>query len=96
MIAAGALQVDRVLALLQKGADPKAKTKDGNTALHILCEESHGYMSEKFGKIASALIEKGADPNAKNDAGRVPLAVAHTTSNGEMAKFMREHGAKWR
>ena len=95
MIAAGRFQVDRVLALLQKGADPKAKTKDGNTALHFLCEESHGYMSEEFGKIAAALIEKGADPNAKNGAGRGPLDLAHTTTNGEMATFMRKHGAKW-
>jgi hypothetical protein len=100
MIAAAASQldpsqVDRVLALLKKGADPKARTKDGNTALHFLCESSHGWMRPSFGKIAAALIEKGADPNAKNDAGHVPLDLAHTTQNGEMAKFMREHGAKW-
>ena len=95
IVATEHFQVDRVLALLMQYADPKVRTKGGNTALHVLCEGSHGAMSDNFAKIAAALIEMGADPNAKNNDGRVPLDLAHPKMNSEMVQFMREHGAKW-
>ncbi len=96
MAAAIAMQAGTVDVLLENGADAKATVKGGYTVLHMLCESSHGYMSEPFGKIVDALIKHGADVNAKSDDGKVPLDVAHTLSDGEMAKFMRARGAKWR
>ncbi len=53
--------------LLERGADPKAATPDGLTALHVAAGD--------LGK-ARALIAHGADVNAKTKAGRTPLLIA--------------------
>ena len=60
--------VDAVTLLLQAGADPSAKTPDGDSALHLAAWE---------GKLAivRALVEGGADMNLKDAAGKTALTV---------------------
>ena len=91
MAAASECGISVIGILIDNGAKVDARDKKGRTALLIAAENQY---VDAVG-LAKGLIERGADPNAKNDAGRVPLDLAHTLKNGDMAKFMREHGAKW-
>jgi len=58
------LDLARVISrLIAAGADPNARDKEGNTALHEAMDAA----------IARALIVGGADPNARNASGETPL-----------------------
>jgi uncharacterized protein len=59
---------DAVTLLLEAGADPDAKTPDGDTALHLAAFA--GKMT-----IVRALVEGGADMNVKDAAGKTALQV---------------------
>jgi ankyrin repeat protein len=60
--------VDAVKLLLEAGADPDAKTPDGDTALHLAAFD--GKLD-----IVRALVEGGADMNVKDAAGKTALQV---------------------
>jgi len=60
--------VDAVKVLLEAGADPDAKTPDGDTALHLAAFD--GKLD-----IVRALVEGGADMNVKDAAGKTALQV---------------------
>jgi len=60
--------VDAVKLLLAAGADPDAKTPDGDTALHLAA------FAGKL-DIVRALVEGGADMNVKDAAGKTALQV---------------------
>jgi ankyrin repeat protein len=57
-----------VKLLLEAGADPSAKTPDGDSALHLAAWE--GKL-----EIVRALVEGGADMNLKDAAGKTALQV---------------------
>ena len=59
-------QVEAVTALLDAGANIKARAEDGRTALHFAAE---------FGQVeaVTALLDAGADPKAKDSRGRIPF-----------------------
>jgi hypothetical protein len=59
---------DAVKLLLEAGADPDAKTPDGDTALHLAAFA--GKMT-----IVRALVEGGADMSVKDAAGKTALQV---------------------
>jgi len=59
---------DAVALLLEAGADPNAKTPDGDTALHLAAFA--GKMT-----IVRALVDGGADMNVKDAAGKTALQV---------------------
>jgi hypothetical protein len=60
--------VDAVTLLLAAGADPDAKTPDGDTALHLAA------FAGKL-EIVRALVEGGADMNVTDGAGKTALQV---------------------
>jgi ankyrin repeat protein len=59
---------DAVKVLLEAGADPDAKTPDGDTALHLA---AYGGKLD----IVRALVEGGADMSVKDGAGKTALQV---------------------
>jgi hypothetical protein len=59
---------DAVKLLLEAGANPDAKTPEGDTALHWAA-----FTGKK--EIVKVLIEGGADPNVKDAAGKTALQV---------------------
>ena len=82
---AGAARV--VEYLLDKGANIKASTKDGATALHRAAECGDVDMIR-------LLLEKGADINAQRKSGRVPLASAVVFGHGNAVRYLLSKGAK--
>jgi cytohesin len=74
--------------LLACGADPKARTKDGETALHMT------YDAEK----AKVLLDAGADIDAVDNKGNTPLHEAIARSDIDWYAAVRDvllaHGAK--
>ena len=74
--AARAGDTERVAALLDRGADPRAASPDGTTALHWAARAAQPAAVE-------LLIAAGADPAAANRYGVTPLALA--AENGDAA-----------
>jgi ankyrin repeat protein len=69
MAAAGVGKLDVVSLLLERGADPNARTLAGFSAL--MFASGFGHLP-----VATLLIEKGADVNAKNGLGNSSLQIA--------------------
>ena len=73
-------------ALLDGGADPNARQKDGATALH------HAAHRNDL-DAAAVLIESGADVNTANQLGATPLWLAAVNGSAEMVGQLLEAGA---
>ncbi|CAF1161543.1 unnamed protein product [Adineta ricciae] len=67
--AVNAQDYDRVLDLLQTGADPRIADKYGRTSLHIA-------STKLDAAIAKGLIDHGADVNVEDSLGNTPLHLA--------------------
>jgi ankyrin repeat protein len=63
---------EAVKLLLDAGADPRATTNDGASAL---------MWGARNGEIVDRLIDRGADVNAKSKVGRTPLIIAASYAN---------------
>jgi len=69
-------------ALIAAGADPRATTEDGETALHMVVDvEGDGGFGDEPVQLARPLVEAGADVEAKQAEGLTPLqfAIVHGT-----------------
>ena len=77
---------DMVRLMLDKGADVNAKTRFGNTPLHLAPDR----------EMAEMLLAAGADVNAEAEGGRTPLHKA-LKSGDDMAlvRLLVEKGASW-
>src|SRR5690606_18035821 len=75
-----------VLAELDAGADPAARSRDGTTALHWAV-----YYDDV--ELVERLIAAGADVDAVNDYGSTPLAEAALVGNTDVVRRLLEAGA---
>lgn len=77
--------INKVLKLLDKGADIKTRDKYGETSLHLAC---------RWGKIelVKALLTKGASIKAKDNAGWTPLHEACKNGNVDVVEALLTMG----
>lgn len=68
--------------LIERGANPKARTKQGVTPLHWC---AHYNKTGRAGEVAQALLAAGADPAAHAKNGLTPLDWAHDNANAVVA-----------
>ncbi len=75
--------------LLEKGANPNARTSQGNPALSVAVERN----DLEAVRMVRVLLGKGANPNAPDKAGNVPLVTAIKNKQAEMVVNLVEQGA---
>eukprot|EP01018_Ginkgo_biloba_P022521 Gb_14908 [translate_table: standard] len=73
--------------LLKRGMDPNETDNNSRTPLHIAAEK--GYKDS-----VRLLLDFGADVNSKDQHGSVPLWEAILGRHGQIAKLLRENGAR--
>lgn len=83
MLAAETGQDDVAVLLLNHGADPTLKDKQGSTALHRAAAMLH--LS-----TVKMLVQHGADPNARDAGGHTPLALAQADQSAEKAEARKK------
>ncbi|MBN8732987.1 MAG: ankyrin repeat domain-containing protein [Acidobacteria bacterium] len=81
-----ATDLAKVKLLVAKGADVKAVSKQGRTALHVAVGSTDGLA------IARMLLAKGADVNAADGLGQTPLICAEA-SQTELIELLVRSGA---
>ena len=87
LLAVDSGQVGAVRALLKGGAFPSAATRSGWTPLHGAAEA--GVLD-----IALALLDADVDPDLRDRVHGTPLDVAEQADHDEVARLLREHGAR--
>ena len=75
-----------VRACLAAGADPGARTKDGETPLHMAASTGHA-------DAIGALFKAGADPGARDRDGETPLHEAALFGNADAIGALLKAGA---
>jgi ankyrin repeat protein len=77
---------EAVSALLDAGADVKAQSRSGVTALHVAWQDA---------SVVRLLLDRGADVNAKTQLGATPLQVASSANGTEaVVSLLLEKGAE--
>jgi hypothetical protein len=84
--AAATGDVPQVGRLLGAGADPKRKSKDGLSPVHLAA--SGGHLS-----VLKSLVMHGARLDGTDSNGRTPLHIAVITRHSSVIPFLVSHGA---
>lgn len=71
----GGLDIELINLLLEAGANPNARLRNGATPLHHLYE-ARNICSGDVGEVLRALLSKGADPDARGPMGINPATHA--------------------
>lgn len=81
--------------LLDHGADPRLKTRNGTTALHIAAARAGRNAPPEATAIEAitTLLDSGADIQAATEAGQTPLHAA-VGRGDRLVRFLVERGAK--
>ena len=86
--AVAARQIGIGRLLIVRGAKVNVQQSEGGFA------PMHEVAANGDLEFAKLLLENGAEINAKSKDGKTPLALALARNQAEMAKFLRERGAK--
>ena len=68
--------------LINDGADPRAMSGEGFTALHRAAQYGHK-------DIVELLISKGTDPHSKSTSSDTPLSLAPANGQDEIVRLIR-------
>lgn len=80
--------------LLERKADPDARDREGQTALHLICGSTISPKSNnRAARILGLLIDAKADINAKNTRGQTPVYLAIRHARAELATMLLRAGA---
>ncbi len=79
-------ETEIVKALIESGADVKAKNKYGETALIVAAAWGHS-------EIVQIFLRAGADVNAQGEDGDTAMLKAITEGHTEIVKMLREAGS---
>jgi ankyrin repeat protein len=82
----GVRDLGKVRLLLERGANPDAKTRQGQTPL-LLAASTAGSL-----EIVRALVAKGADPKTAGPAGRNGLTLAAGANDLAMVQYFLDQG----
>jgi ankyrin repeat protein len=97
--AAGALDMEAMKLLLQRGADPKAVTKHGSTALQIAAGMHHSYQGAnqvpeaRLAVVKFLVEEMKIDVNGRDDKGYSPLHGAALIGANDVIEYLVQKGA---
>ena len=83
--------------LLDLGADPNKKDKQGRTPLFLVCRSTKnpGDPGEReYPNVVKLLLQKGADPNAKDDFRSTPLSNAQCDGLTTTVRILLDGGAR--
>jgi uncharacterized protein len=78
---AGAVDIEIVRLLLDKGADPNAKGQSGSTPLHTV-----GFTGDRAS--LELLLKHRADPEIKNNDGKTPADLARERGHQEISDLL--------
>jgi ankyrin repeat protein len=86
--------------LIDKGADPRLKVKDGTTALHaavgigVALEPGAEPKQPQIVEAVEFLLARGADINSQNSTGTTALHGAAQKGFDDVVQSLADHGAK--
>jgi ankyrin repeat protein len=81
--------LDYVRILIERGADPDARSSRGVTPLMVAADADHPNAA-----MVRLLLDKGKDLNARDDRGRTALDWAMMQGETEAARLLRDAGAQ--